>query len=190
MNEFLKEKLLKCFRKWQPYWKISLGNCLEKKTKTKHAFGSSNFFDSVIQQIFTESQEWLYNHLWDPVQNEMRNPLFKEQETKVLSFSLWPPSQPVIVFFICYSALCSFGRVRTHGESAEPHRRYDCAWLHMWAQESNQSLLVPAPKRVWWRGMGEEGQRWSLGGVGSIPREVGPGFQAPGVCSIVPLDFT
>lgn len=55
----------------------------------------------------------------------MRNPLFKEQETKVLSFSLWPPSQPVIVFFICYSVLCSFGQVGTHGESAEPHRQYN-----------------------------------------------------------------
>lgn len=46
---------------------------------------------------------------------KIQSPLFKKQE-KLFSFLLWSPSQPVVVFFIFYSALCTLGQMGTWRE--------------------------------------------------------------------------
>lgn len=127
--------------------------------------------------------------MWDPVQSERQNPLFKKQQPIVFSFFLGPPSQPVIVFFICYSALCSFGRVGTQRE-CWTHRQYDSV-LDSISGHKN----ITNPSRFLhqsgcgggeWERKGSSGH-WMEQGAS---HEGGPGFQASGVHSIVPLDFT
>lgn len=116
----------------------------------------------------------------------------------MFSFLLRSPSQPVVVFFIFYSALCTLGQVGTYRE-CRPSQALKTVQnstnrcknpTHSSLQD--QSIPAPAPKQCeWWRC--QRGRRKASNSghwVGVEEHSKEPRLQAPGACSIVPLNFT